>query len=135
MFRFRPLLSVSAEAALVSSEPSRFFRLVLIDTLPADAADLGCLRPAAEETGAPIFESSVAAFMREWCPGMPAEVAAAFRVHLAFALPAALVLLAMLWTGWTRRRTLHVGLGVLFLVLWAGTFVTGIFFLPNPVAP
>jgi uncharacterized membrane protein YozB (DUF420 family) len=59
----------------------------------------------------------------------------AFTVHLAFSLPAALLLLAMLYTGWKGRRNLHLGLGVVFLVLWAGTFVTGLFFLPQPVLP
>ncbi len=58
-----------------------------------------------------------------------------FRVHLAFSVPAALLLLAMLYTGRTHRRNLHIALGVLFLVLWAGTFITGVFFLPHRVAP
>lgn len=59
----------------------------------------------------------------------------AFKVHLAFSLPAALMLPAMLYTGWKRRRNLHIALGVVFLVLWAGTFVTGIFFLPLGANP
>lgn len=52
-------------------------------------------------------------------------------VHLAFAVPAALLLPVMLLTGGTHRRRVHVPLGVLFALLWAGTFVTGIFFLPH----
>ncbi len=52
-------------------------------------------------------------------------------VHLSFSLPAALLLPAMLYTGYTGRRNLHVALGIVFLVLWVGTFVTGIFFLPS----
>jgi hypothetical protein len=63
------------------------------------------------------------------------ETAAAFRIHLAFSMPAALLLPAMLWSGWTGRRRLHIGLGTVFLVLWAGTFVTGIFFLPHSINP
>lgn len=59
----------------------------------------------------------------------------ALAVHLAFSMPAALVLLAMLPTGLRRYRRLHVGLGVVFLVLWSGTFVTGLFFLPHASAP
>jgi uncharacterized membrane protein YozB (DUF420 family) len=55
----------------------------------------------------------------------------ALYVHLSFSLPAALMLLAMLYTGYSRRRNVHIGLGIVFLVLWAGTFVTGIFFLPT----
>jgi uncharacterized membrane protein YozB (DUF420 family) len=52
-------------------------------------------------------------------------------VHLAFALPAAGLMAAMLVTGLTRRRDLHLYLAGAFSVLWAGTFVTGIFFLPH----
>jgi uncharacterized membrane protein YozB (DUF420 family) len=59
------------------------------------------------------------------------DLRTAFTVHLSFSLPAAVVLLAMFYTGWKRKRNLHVGLGIFFLVLWAGTFVTGIFFLPH----
>jgi hypothetical protein len=56
---------------------------------------------------------------------------AALYVHLCFSLPAALVLFAMLYTGRAHFRNLHVGLGVLFAVLWVGTFITGVFFLPH----
>ena len=52
-------------------------------------------------------------------------------VHLTFALPAAALMAAMLCTGLTRRRDLHLYLAGAFSVLWAGTFVTGIFFLPH----
>ena len=52
-------------------------------------------------------------------------------VHLTFALPAAAMMAAMLYTGLTRRRDLHLYLAGAFTVLWAGTFVTGIFFLPH----
>ena len=52
-------------------------------------------------------------------------------VHLAFSLPAAALMGAMLYTGLTRRRDLHLYLAGAFTVLWAGTFVTGIFFLPH----
>jgi hypothetical protein len=55
----------------------------------------------------------------------------AIQIHLAFSMPAALLLMAMLYTGWKGRRSLHIALGLVFLVLWAGTFVTGIFFLPS----
>jgi hypothetical protein len=51
-------------------------------------------------------------------------------VHLCFSIPAALVLPCMYFLGRTHRRTLHISLGILFSVLWTGTFVTGIFFLP-----
>ncbi len=52
-------------------------------------------------------------------------------VHLCFSVPAAMLMPVMLYTGLTHRRRLHVALGVLFGVLWAGTFVTGMFFLPH----
>ncbi len=54
----------------------------------------------------------------------------ALRVHLAFSIPSAILLLFMLATGQGHRRNLHIGLGVVFLLLWTGTFITGIFFLP-----
>ena len=52
-------------------------------------------------------------------------------IHLGFAVPAALLLPAMLFTGLTRRRSIHLVLAWAFGVLWAGTVVTGIFFLPH----
>jgi hypothetical protein len=55
----------------------------------------------------------------------------ALRVHLWFAVPSAVLLPVMLFTGKTRRKGVHVALGVAFGVLWAGTFVTGVFFLPH----
>src|SRR5438309_9356341 len=64
-----------------------------------------------------------------------ADTANVFKIHLAFSLPAALLLPAMLYTGWKGRRNLHIALGTVFLVLWAGTFVTGIFFLPLGANP
>jgi hypothetical protein len=55
----------------------------------------------------------------------------ALTVHLSFSVPSALLLPAMLFTGLTHRRTVHLRLAVLFAVLWVGTFVTGVFFLPH----
>ncbi len=52
-------------------------------------------------------------------------------VHLCFSLPAAAVMTAMLWTGLTHRRELHIYLAGVFSILWAGTVVTGVFFLPH----
>jgi hypothetical protein len=52
-------------------------------------------------------------------------------IHLSFALPAALLMPLMLFTGYTRRRALHLSLATVFSLLWTGTFVTGIFFLPH----
>lgn len=55
----------------------------------------------------------------------------ALRTHLSFSLPAAGVLFVMLFTGLRRYRRVHIAFGVLFLALWAGTFVTGVFYLPH----
>ena len=57
----------------------------------------------------------------------------ALRIHLAFSVPAALLLTAMLITGSRHLRGLHIGLGVVFLILWTGTFITGVFYLPHVV--
>jgi hypothetical protein len=59
------------------------------------------------------------------------DARAALRVHLYFAVPSAIVLPVMLFTGATGRKTIHIPLGILFAVLWAGTFVTGVFYLPH----
>lgn len=53
------------------------------------------------------------------------------RLHLSFSLPSAALLFVMLFTGLKHHRTLHIAAGILFAVLWTGTFVTGIFFLPH----
>jgi hypothetical protein len=53
------------------------------------------------------------------------------RLHLAFSLPSAGLLFVMLFTGLWHNRYLHIGAGILFAVLWAGTFYTGIFMLPH----
>jgi hypothetical protein len=56
----------------------------------------------------------------------------AFTVHLCFSIPALVLMFGMLFTGRTHRRTVHLGLAVLFGIAWVGTFVTGIFFLRVP---
>ena len=53
----------------------------------------------------------------------------ALAIHLCFSLPAAATMPIMLYTGYTHRRKVHLSLAALFVVLWTGTFVTGIFFL------
>ena len=52
-------------------------------------------------------------------------------IHLCFSLPAATIMPFMLWTGFRHRRPIHLYLAGVFSVLWLGTFVTGIFFLPH----
>jgi uncharacterized membrane protein YozB (DUF420 family) len=53
----------------------------------------------------------------------------ALYVHLCFAVPAAVLLPVMLYTGLSHRRTWHLTVAVLFGLLWLGTFITGTFFL------
>jgi len=60
-----------------------------------------------------------------------ADLNRALSIHLWFAIPSALLMPAMLSTGLKKRRNVHLSLAVLFGVLWTGTFVTGIFFLPH----
>jgi Protein of unknown function (DUF420) len=55
----------------------------------------------------------------------------ALRIHLWFAVPSAVLLPIMLFTGKTGRKSTHVAFAVAFGLLWAGTFVTGVFFLPH----
>ena len=55
----------------------------------------------------------------------------ALRVHLYFAVPSAALVPVMYWSGLSGRRRLHLPLTVVFSVLWAGTVVTGLFFLPH----
>lgn len=52
-------------------------------------------------------------------------------VHLGFALPAAALLPVMLLTGLRRRRRLHLTVAALFGILWTGTVITGVFYLPH----
>jgi hypothetical protein len=58
------------------------------------------------------------------------ETRQALRVHLTFAVPAALLLPVTFLIGRLGRATLHVTLALVFSVLWAGTLITGIF-LPH----
>ncbi len=55
----------------------------------------------------------------------------ALNIHLCFSVPSALLMPAMLYTGLTGRRRVHLRLAFLFGLLWTGTFVTGVFFLPH----
>ena len=52
-------------------------------------------------------------------------------VHLCFSVPSAVLLFVMLFTGLRHYRKFHIATGILFSVLWTGTFITGIFFLPH----
>ena len=54
----------------------------------------------------------------------------AMLVHLWFSIPSSALLFVMLFTGLKRKRNWHIATGLLFSLLWTGTFITGIFFLP-----
>jgi uncharacterized membrane protein YozB (DUF420 family) len=53
----------------------------------------------------------------------------ALYVHLWFSIPSAVMLPVMFFTGFTGRKAIHVPCAVLFSILWAGTFLTGVFYL------
>jgi len=55
----------------------------------------------------------------------------ALRIHLCFVIPLTPILLWMLISGWKRRIRMHLAVSVLFLILWIGMFVTGMFYLPH----
>jgi hypothetical protein len=59
------------------------------------------------------------------------ETRRAMTVHLSFSIPSAMLMPIMLISGLRHRRRLHVSVGLLFLICWTGTFITGIFFLPH----
>ncbi len=59
------------------------------------------------------------------------EARAALRVHLWFAVPSALLLPLMYFTGKSHRTSAHIAIGLAFVIVWAGTFITGVFFLPH----
>lgn len=54
----------------------------------------------------------------------------AMTVHLMFSVPSAVLLFVMLFSGLKHQRNFHIATGILFSILWIGTFITGIFFLP-----
>jgi uncharacterized membrane protein YozB (DUF420 family) len=55
----------------------------------------------------------------------------ALNIHLCFAVPSAVLMPVMLYTGLKRHREVHIFFAGLFSGLWTGTFVTGVFFLPH----
>jgi uncharacterized membrane protein YozB (DUF420 family) len=59
------------------------------------------------------------------------DVRANLNIHLWFAVPSALLMPFMLWTGLTHRRSIHLVLATIFGIFWTATFITGVFFLPH----
>ncbi len=60
-----------------------------------------------------------------------AELSRALNIHLCFSIPSALLMPVMLYTGLKQHRRTHLSLAAVFGVLWTGTFITGVFFLPH----
>ena len=56
---------------------------------------------------------------------------ARLRLHLGFAIPAALMMPVMLWTGYYGPRRVHLTLAGLFGIVWLGTWLTGVIGLPH----
>jgi uncharacterized membrane protein YozB (DUF420 family) len=54
------------------------------------------------------------------------EAKEALRVHLYFAIPSAILLPMMLYTGATHRRRVHLVLATAFTLMWIGTLITGL---------
>jgi uncharacterized membrane protein YozB (DUF420 family) len=70
----------------------------------------------------------------DYIRGRP-DLLRALNIHLCFAMPSALLMPIMLYTGLAHRRGLHLTLAVIFAILWTGTVVTGVFFLPHTEVP
>jgi hypothetical protein len=83
------------------------------------------------------FEAIIRFALPNFTSSFTDEQREALTIHLFFSVPSALLLPFLLFTGWKHRRAIHIAIGVAFLLLWTGTFVTGIFFLPHtlPEAP
>ena len=81
------------------------------------------------------FELVIRLVQPDLTAGFTTEQHEALAVHLGFAVPAAVMLPLMLYTGRREYKAVHRSLAVLFLALWAGTFVTGMFYLPHTLDP
>jgi hypothetical protein len=55
----------------------------------------------------------------------------ALRIHLCFSIPAAILLPIQFVAGIRGWRKAHIPLGILFTILWIGTFITGVIYLPH----
>jgi Ni/Fe-hydrogenase subunit HybB-like protein len=116
------LLLVASLVALAAGRPRWHGRLNTVFFALTAATVLG-------------FEVVIRLVRPDLTAGFTPEQREALSVHLGFALPAAVLLPAMLFTGRRRYKSVHRALAVVFLVLWAGTFVTGVFFLPHSFDP
>lgn len=81
------------------------------------------------------FEVIIRFVNPELTAGFTPEQHDALMIHLAFAIPSAIMLPIMLYTGVRHLKKIHVTFAAAFLLLWMGTFITGIFFLPHSFEP
>jgi hypothetical protein len=82
-----------------------------------------------------LFEAFIRFVNPEVTAGFSPEQREALTIHLAFAIPSAILLPVMLYTGVRRRKRLHVTIAFGFLALWTGTFISGVFFIPHSFEP
>jgi uncharacterized membrane protein YozB (DUF420 family) len=76
-----------------------------------------------------VFEGLIRLYDENMFFYFTAEQQRMLNIHLCFAIPSALLMPVMLFTGLRHYRAVHLTLAVVFGALWIGTFVTGIFFL------
>lgn len=81
------------------------------------------------------FEVLIRMINPELTAGFSVQQHEALNVHLRFAVPSAILLPIMLFTGLRKYKKTHRTVAVGFLILWIGTFVTGVFFLPHSFEP
>ncbi len=53
------------------------------------------------------------------------------RIHLCFSIPATILLPIQFVLGIKGWKKAHIPVGLLFATLWAGTFITGVIYLPH----
>ena len=77
------------------------------------------------------FEAVIRLIDPDLTSAFSVEQREALAIHLRFAIPAALLLPVMLFTGIRRYKKVHLAMAACFVILWGGTFTTGVFFLPH----
>lgn len=71
-----------------------------------------------------FFEVIIRFIEPQLTAGFTTEARRALNIHLCFAIPSALILPIMLWSGALLRKW-HPRLGMVFFLIWVGTFITG----------
>ena len=81
------------------------------------------------------FEVIIRFIRPDLTAGFTEEQREALSIHLGFAVPSAILLPVMLYSGLRQYKKAHLACARVFVLLWAGTFITGIFFLPHSFDP